>query len=97
MLTLTVGVLVVLAVPLLGIHIGQRGVATFPNDLPSKQGYLAGSTTSPIRVRIRSKLWLMVAMPAPGWTCRSSKQSSPTTHGLGPAPLLHLRTPSSWP
>jgi putative drug exporter of the RND superfamily len=41
MLTLTVGVLVALAVPLLGIHIGQSGVATLPDSLPSKQGYLA--------------------------------------------------------
>ena len=41
MLTLTVGALVALAVPLLGIHIGQSGVATLPNNLPSKQGYLA--------------------------------------------------------
>jgi RND superfamily putative drug exporter len=41
MLTLTVGVLLALAVPLLGIHIGQSGVATLPNSLPSKQGYIA--------------------------------------------------------
>ena len=41
MLTLTVGVLVALAVPLLGLHIGQSGVATLPDNLPSKQGYLA--------------------------------------------------------
>ena len=41
MLTLTAGVLVALAVPLLGIHIGQSGVATLPNNLPSKQGYVA--------------------------------------------------------
>jgi RND superfamily putative drug exporter len=41
MLTLTVGVLVALAVPLLGIHIGQSGVATLPDNLPSKQGYVA--------------------------------------------------------
>ena len=41
MLTLTVGVLVALAVPVLGIHIGQSGVATLPNNLPSKQGYVA--------------------------------------------------------
>ena len=41
MLTLTVGALVALAVPLVGIHIGQSGVATLPNNLPSKQGYLA--------------------------------------------------------
>jgi RND superfamily putative drug exporter len=41
MLTLAVGLMVVVAVPLLGIHVGQSGVATLPNDLPSKQGYLA--------------------------------------------------------
>ena len=41
MLTLTVGFMVVVAVPLLGIHVGQSGVATLPNSLPSKQGYLA--------------------------------------------------------
>ena len=41
MLTLTVGVLVALAGPLLGIHIGQSGVATLPDNLPSKQGYVA--------------------------------------------------------
>ena len=41
MLTLTVGVLVACAVPLLGIHVGQSGVATLPDGLPSKQGYVA--------------------------------------------------------
>jgi uncharacterized membrane protein YdfJ with MMPL/SSD domain len=41
MLTLAVGLMVGLAVPLLGIHVGQSGVATLPNSLPSKQGYLA--------------------------------------------------------
>jgi uncharacterized membrane protein YdfJ with MMPL/SSD domain len=40
-LTLAVGLMVVVAVPLLGIHVGQSGVATLPNSLPSKQGYLA--------------------------------------------------------
>jgi RND superfamily putative drug exporter len=40
-LTLTVGALVALAVPLLGIHVGQSGVSTLPDSLPSKQGYLA--------------------------------------------------------
>ena len=41
MLALAVGLMVVVAVPLLGIHVGQSGVATLPNSLPSKQGYLA--------------------------------------------------------
>jgi uncharacterized membrane protein YdfJ with MMPL/SSD domain len=41
MLIATVGLMVALAVPLFGIHIGQSGVATLPNGVPSKQGYLA--------------------------------------------------------
>ena len=41
MLTLAVGLMVAVAVPLLGIHVGQSGVATLPNSLASKQGYLA--------------------------------------------------------
>jgi putative drug exporter of the RND superfamily len=41
MLTLAVGLMAVAAVPLLGIHVGQSGVATLPSSLPSKQGYVA--------------------------------------------------------
>jgi RND superfamily putative drug exporter len=40
-LILTVGVLIALAIPVMGLHIGQSGVATLPNNLPSKEGYLA--------------------------------------------------------
>jgi putative drug exporter of the RND superfamily len=35
------GLMVLAAVPALGLHIGQSGVATLPDTLPSKQGYLA--------------------------------------------------------
>lgn len=35
------GLMVLAAVPALGLHIGQSGVGTFPDTLPSKQGYLA--------------------------------------------------------
>jgi len=35
------GLMVLAAVPVLGLHIGQSGVATLPDTLPSKQGYLA--------------------------------------------------------
>jgi len=41
MLALTAGFMIALAVPLLGLHIGQSGVATLPDNLPSKQGYVA--------------------------------------------------------
>ena len=33
--------MVVLAIPTLGLHIGQNGVATLPANLPSRQGYVA--------------------------------------------------------
>jgi hypothetical protein len=33
--------MVLAAVPVLGLHIGQSGVTTLPGNLPSKQGYLA--------------------------------------------------------
>jgi putative drug exporter of the RND superfamily len=35
------GLMVVAAAPVLGLHIGESGVATLPASLPSKQGYLA--------------------------------------------------------
>ena len=40
-LALSAGFMVLLAVPVLGLHIGQSGVTTLPASLPSKQGYLA--------------------------------------------------------
>ena len=36
-----VGLLLVAAVPLFGLHVGASGVTSLPNDLPSKRGYLA--------------------------------------------------------
>jgi len=35
------GLMLLAAVPVLGLHLGQSGVATLPGSLPSKQGYLA--------------------------------------------------------
>src|SRR4029453_16346027 len=40
-LTISAGALIALAVPAFGINIGTAGVSTLPDDLPSKQGYLA--------------------------------------------------------
>ena len=40
-LVIAAGLMIVAATPVLGLHIGQSGVATLPNNLPSKQGYLA--------------------------------------------------------
>jgi putative drug exporter of the RND superfamily len=34
-------VLLLLAIPVLGLNVGSAGISTLPDDLPSKQGYLA--------------------------------------------------------
>jgi RND superfamily putative drug exporter len=55
-LALAGGVMVLAAVPVLGLHIGQSGVATLPGNLPSKQGYLAvqryfpGQSQDPVEI-----------------------------------------------
>ena len=46
-LVLSAGLMLALAVPVFGLHIGASGVATLPNNLPSKQGYLALQRTFP--------------------------------------------------
>ncbi len=40
-LVLATGLMLAAAVPVIGLHIGQSGVTSLPNSLPSKQGYLA--------------------------------------------------------
>ncbi|HEY2936003.1 MAG TPA: MMPL family transporter, partial [Gaiellaceae bacterium] len=40
-LVLSAGLMIAAAVPVFGLHIGASGVSTLPNDLPSKQGYVA--------------------------------------------------------
>jgi len=55
-LGLATGALVALALPAFGLHTGTAGVSTLPDDLPSKQGYLAlqqdfvAQTTDPVHV-----------------------------------------------
>ncbi|MGC9974322.1 MAG: MMPL family transporter, partial [Gaiellaceae bacterium] len=40
-LVLAVGVMLAIATPALGLHVGESGVSTLPDRLPSKQGYIA--------------------------------------------------------
>jgi RND superfamily putative drug exporter len=40
-LTLGVGVMLVAAIPIFGLHIGQSGVTTLPSNMPSRVGYTA--------------------------------------------------------
>jgi len=55
-LALAGGFMVLAAVPVLGLHIGQSGVTTLPGNLPSKQGYLAvqryfpGQSQNPVEI-----------------------------------------------
>jgi uncharacterized membrane protein YdfJ with MMPL/SSD domain len=44
----TVTLLLVLASPILGLHIGARGVASLPDRFPSKQGYKALQQSFPV-------------------------------------------------
>ena len=46
-LVLSAGLMLAAAVPIFDLHIGASGVTTLPNDLPSKQGYLALQRTFP--------------------------------------------------
>jgi uncharacterized membrane protein YdfJ with MMPL/SSD domain len=40
-LVVSVAAILAAAIPIFGLHIGASGVSTLPNDLPSKQGFLA--------------------------------------------------------
>lgn len=55
-LLLAVGALLAIAVPTLGLHVGENGVSSLPDRLPSKQGYVALQrdfpTQSPYPARI---------------------------------------------
>ena len=48
-LAVAAAALVAAAVPTFGLHIGASGVATLPNDLPSKQGFLVLQREFPIQ------------------------------------------------
>ncbi len=47
-LLVSVAVMLAAASPILGLHIGASGVATLPDSMPSKQGYLALQQTFPV-------------------------------------------------
>jgi putative drug exporter of the RND superfamily len=59
-LALAVGLLLLLAAPVLGMNIGAQGVATLPDDLASKRGFLAlqqnfpDATADPVHVLVAS-------------------------------------------
>ena len=48
-LAISVGALLLLASPILGMHIGANGVSTLPSGLPSKQGYLLLQRSFPVQ------------------------------------------------
>jgi len=58
-LALAAGAMILLALPVLGLHIGASGVSTLPERMPSKQGYellqryFPGDEVSPVRVVAR--------------------------------------------
>jgi RND superfamily putative drug exporter len=48
-LALSVGVMLALASPIFGLHIGANGVSTLPSTLPSKQGYVLLQRAFPVQ------------------------------------------------
>jgi RND superfamily putative drug exporter len=48
-LALSAGVMLALASPLFGLHIGANGVSTLPSSLPTKQGYVLLQRTFPVQ------------------------------------------------
>jgi putative drug exporter of the RND superfamily len=48
-LILAAGFMILVALPVLGLHIGASGVATLPDSTPSKQGYLALQREFPVQ------------------------------------------------
>jgi RND superfamily putative drug exporter len=48
-LAVSVGAMLLLASPILGMHIGANGVSTLPSNLPSKQGYLLLQRAFPVQ------------------------------------------------
>ena len=48
-LAVSVGAMLALAAPILGLHIGANGVSTLPSGLPSKQGYVLLQRAFPVQ------------------------------------------------
>jgi RND superfamily putative drug exporter len=48
-LILSAGVMLALASPIFGLHIGANGVSTLPSSLPTKQGYVLLQRTFPVQ------------------------------------------------
>ena len=48
-LALSVGAMLLLALPIFGLHIGANGVSTLPDSLPSKQGYVLLQRAFPVQ------------------------------------------------
>ena len=77
--------MVLAAVPLLGLHIGQSGVSTLPANLPSKQGYLAVQHYFPGQSQDPVEIVSVGGTGRPGQTSRSSTPCSLATRPSGPA------------
>ena len=91
------GLMVLAAVPVLGLHIGQSGIATLPGTLPSKQGYLAvaryfpGQDPNPVEIVTQG------AVPPTTATCQALQAILAADPRFGPGPSRPRPTGTCWP
>ena len=78
--------MLLLAAPVFGLHIGASGVTTLPNNLPSKQGYLALQRTFPAQNPEPAEIVVEGGNARPSRpTSRSSRRRLAATPASAPA------------
>ena len=96
-LVVTGGFLVLAAVPVLGLHIGQSGVATLPGSCPPSRATLPSPGTSPARTPTRSRSSPRAAVPPTTRTWPGCRRPWPPTRASGPGPSRPRPTVTCWP
>ncbi|MGI8450205.1 MAG: MMPL family transporter, partial [Streptosporangiaceae bacterium] len=90
------GLLILAAVPVLGLHIGQSGVVTLPDTLPSKQGYLAVAKYFPGKTPIRSRSSPGAPVLPTARTWPGCRRPWPPIPASGPARSRRRPTAACW-
>jgi RND superfamily putative drug exporter len=95
-LILVGGIMVLAAAPVFGLHIGQSGVSSLPDNVPSKQGYLAMERYSRPRTPIPSRSRWRADRRSTAQTSRRSRGCSRATTGSDRVSSRPPRTARFW-